>query len=272
MLFFFVLCIFLSSFLQNRHIINPIKKKIDKEKFLVTSNGSTTMSPLLEMLSEEFSKINPSFSYQKSETGSAAAVTSVIQGVSDLGDMSRKLKNEEISENIVQKTLALDGIAIIVNNSNPIINLESKEIKEIFEGKVKNWSEIYPNFNSKISVVGREDASGTREEFENKLNVFDPNYHIILNESGDISAKVSNCESAIGYVSIASVSGNVHKIKVDGIVCSYENIKNGTYPINRPFLQIYKKKLKNEAIEKWFKFLETKNAEKIIDSYFNRNN
>ncbi|MCL2312184.1 MAG: substrate-binding domain-containing protein, partial [Firmicutes bacterium] len=148
--------------------------------------------------------------------------------------------------------------------NNMVSNLSLDSLRNIFKKKIKNWSEIVPKFDVPITVIGREEASGTREGFE-KISG-DSQYDIILPESGDISAKVSNEDGAIGYISLPSVSNKVQKVNINDVECNPKNIKNGEYAISRPFIQIYEENLENEILNKWLEFLKSEDAKKIIES------
>jgi phosphate transport system substrate-binding protein len=259
-------CILLVLYIPKK-IIEPAGNAVIQKSSRIRSTGSTSMSRLLNILGEEFTRLNPGIIYEKNETGSGAAILSVINNDVDLGDVSRSLKKDEISEKINRSTVALDGIAVIVNQENTIDNLTSDQLKDINESRIRDWSEISENnYLGKIIVIGRENSSGTRDGFESAFEIKDPQYDIILSESGDIAAKVGSEKTAIGYISFASASSRVRALKIDGIECNFENIRDKKYPAWRPFLQIYHKNSNNFLIKKWFDFLETHNAKKIIEN------
>lgn len=240
----------------------------DREKNLsgkITLNGSTSMARLVDSLGEEFSKYNPDIIIEKSDTGSGAAVSSVLSGISMIGNLSRPLRKNEAHEQLEEVLIALDGIALIVNKENPIDELSTENIVKVFKGKVLNWSEL-GGINSSITLIGREESSGTREGFEQALglNNLHISYDVELPESGDIISKVSNDQSAIGYISTASISGNIKALKIDGIYPTSENIINGSYIVQRPFIQIFLKNSDNSLIKKWFSFICSDQAKEII--------
>ncbi len=233
----------------------------------LTISGSTSMTKLSNALGEEFSKIYPNISVEKSDTGSGAAVNSVLSATALIGDISRELKESESPQKFNQVTIAFDGIVLIVNKNNPINNLTSQQIKDIFHSKITNWQEVGGN-NQPIILIGREESSGTRENFE---NIFNPegyhiNYHAEFPESGDIISKVSSDSSAIGYISLASTSDNIKALSIDGIKATNENIINNVYTLKRPFIQIYLKDTENIIIEKWFEFIRSEKGQQIISN------
>ena len=260
--------IFLSGCAQRFIEYDYLNKSIVDEENIsgrITSSGSTSMTKLLNSLGESFQEEYPGLSIEKSDTGSGAAITSVLDGSCMLGDISRYLKESEEPWKFNQEVIALDGIAIILNKSNTINNLSSEQIKDIFTGKISYWSEI-GGLDLPITLIGREEASGTREGFEQifNLNKSKVLYDAEFPEAGDVLSKVGVDESCVGYISISSVSGNVKAINIDGISPTEENIVNKTYVVQRPFIQIYLKNNTESVLKKWFEFVFSEKGKKII--------
>ncbi len=101
--------------------------------------GSTSVSPIMEKLVEGYQELNPEVTIDIQATGSSAGISGVMEGTVDIGMSSRDLKEAEAAE-VNGLTIAYDGIAVIVNNNNPVDNLTSEQIKEIFTGTVTNWT------------------------------------------------------------------------------------------------------------------------------------
>ncbi len=249
---------------KNENFICSDIPSLNKTKNTIKSTGSTSMSHIISVLASDFRTLYPEYSYEKSETGSGTAPYLVKSGEADIGDMSRYMNNEEKSNNLETKCIARDGIAVIINNKNKISNLSSENLRDIFSKKINDWSEVSDEFSGRIITVGREEGSGTRDGFENGLEIKNSNYDIILPESGDISAKVSNEPKAIGYISLASMSPNIHAININNTACNAENIKNNIYLLIRPFLQVFDKSNNSEAMKMWFEFLNSEHAKSII--------
>ena len=107
----------------------------------VTLAGSTSVSPVMEVLADKYKELNPNVTIEIQQSGSSAGISSAIEGVCDLGMSSRDLKDSEAAElKCVQ--IAMDGIVVIVNNENTITNLTSDQIKGIFTGEILDWAEI----------------------------------------------------------------------------------------------------------------------------------
>ncbi|MFQ9980517.1 MAG: substrate-binding domain-containing protein, partial [Finegoldia magna] len=115
-------------------------KNSQKGKIVVA--GSTSVSPLMEKLAEAYKGMYPEVEIEIQSTGSSAGMNSAIEGVCDIGMASRELKDKE-KEQLKAQPIAIDGIAVIVNKENTkATDLTLEQVKDIFTGKVKSWSEI----------------------------------------------------------------------------------------------------------------------------------
>lgn len=231
----------------------------------ITINGSTSMTKLCNALGEQFMLDNPGTTVEKADTGSGSAVKAVKDGTALIGDLSRNLKGDEQGEDLQTVTIALDGIAVVVNKDNPVEDLTKDNLKKVFTGEISNWLEVGGD-DTPITVIGREESSGTREGFETIIDSLgDCKYHAEYPEAGDIVSKISTDKGAIGYASLFSVSGNIKSVKIDGVSATTQNISNGTYPIQRPFNQVFLKNSEDELIKKWFEFVRSDKGRKIIE-------
>ena len=134
--------------------------------------GSTSMEKLCEALSESFMEANPSVTVTTEYTGSGAGLESLAAGSIDIGNSSRHVKEEESSNGLVENVIALDGIAVIVDVGNSTVELTSDQLAQIYKGELTNWSEL-GGADEAIVVIGRESGSGTRDAFEELLEVAD---------------------------------------------------------------------------------------------------
>lgn len=231
----------------------------------LTLNGSTSMTKLCNSLGESFMQRYPDIVVEKSDTGSGAAVKSVMEGTAILGDLSRELKESETNGSLTSVTIALDGIAVVVNSNNNIDNISKQTLIDIFTGKISKWSELGGK-DAPIRLIGREASSGTRDGFESSLELTDnpPKYDAEYPETGDVVSKVGNDENAIGYCSLFSVSGNIKALKIDSVEINKATISDGSYPIQRPFIQIYNNNVKNSLVPVWFSFIGSEEGRAII--------
>ena len=104
--------------------------------------GSTSVEPLMAAFAEAYQELNPNVKIDITAPGSGAGITAAIDGSADIGMSFRELSDEEISEVAGFDAIAVDGIAVIVNNDNPISGLTLEQVKEIYLGEITSWSEI----------------------------------------------------------------------------------------------------------------------------------
>lgn len=104
--------------------------------------GSSSVTPVMEKLKEAYSALNPDVTIEVQQSDSTTGVTNALDGICDIGMASRELKDSEIEKGALGTVIALDGIAVIVNNENPTEELSSEQIKDIYTGNVTDWSEL----------------------------------------------------------------------------------------------------------------------------------
>lgn len=206
----------------------------------VATEGSTSMEYLIGALGEAFMQEHPDISFTYNPTGSGAGITAVDSGRCDIGLSSRKLKADEEAK-LNGQTVALDGIVIVVNPSNKINDLTLEQIKDIYTGKITNWKEVGGD-DLPVVLIGREAGSGTRDGFETVIDAKDScKYRQELTSTGDVITTVSRNPNAVGYASHASLSSKIKSLTVNGVTATEENIKNGSYQLQRPFLLVTSK-------------------------------
>ena len=105
----------------------------------IAVGGSTSVAPVMQKLADAYKAINPDVEIEIQQTGSGAGITATIEGAVDLGMSSRELKDEEKDKGIEGLTIAMDGIAVIVNKENTVEDLTSEQIRQIFTGEVTEW-------------------------------------------------------------------------------------------------------------------------------------
>lgn len=103
--------------------------------------GSTSVYPLMEKLQEAYMNLNPDVKFEVQSNGSSQGIKSTIDGSYDIGMSSRELTEDEVSQ-LNRHVLAIDGIAVIVNNENPVENLNTQDITGIYTGEITKWSEV----------------------------------------------------------------------------------------------------------------------------------
>lgn len=108
----------------------------------ITISGSSSVTPVMQALKEEYEELNPGMVIELQQSDSTTGITAAVEGVSDIGMSSREIKDGELEGDMKSHTIARDGLAIIVNDQNPITNLTKEQVKEIYTGQVKTWSEL----------------------------------------------------------------------------------------------------------------------------------
>ncbi|MGN0379027.1 MAG: phosphate ABC transporter substrate-binding protein [Butyrivibrio sp.] len=237
-----------------------------KDSGSVSTDGSTSMEKVIGALSEDFQN-NTGITVTYNPTGSSAGIQAVQEGRCDIGLSSRSLKDEEKSAGLEETTLALDGIAVIVNKDNSVADLTVEQIASIYTGEVTNWKDLGGN-DAEIVVIGREAGSGTRDGFESITGTKDAcKYRQELTSTGDVITTVAGNPDAIGYASLASVKDTVKMLTVGGVTASEETVKDGTYVIQRPFILVTKKDTKlSDSAQKFFDYATSADASEIISA------
>lgn len=231
----------------------------------VSTDGSTSMSSVIGALGEAFENDNPGVTFTYNPTGSGSGITAVSEGRCDIGLSSRALKDEETASGLTGTVLALDGIAIIVNNENPVSDLDTDTIAKIYTGEITNWSEVGGN-DGEIVLIGREAGSGTRDGFESITGTEGAcQYRQELTSTGDVITTVSTNPNAIGYASLASVKDTVKALTVNRVAPTEETVKDGSYVIQRPFVLVTKTDTAlSETAQKFFDYITSADASAII--------
>lgn len=234
----------------------------------VSTNGSTSMESVIGILSEQFMNDNPDVTITYDATGSGTGIEAVSNGTCDIGLASRNLKDEESAKGLTATEVALDGIAIIVNENCPVDDLSVEEIAAIFTGEVTDWSEY--GGNGEIACIGREAGSGTRDGFESITGTEDACVLTQeLTSTGAVIAAVQSSENAIGYASFSAVEGQegIKVLTVGGVECTSDNIADGSYVVQRPFNLVTKDDAElSEAAQAFFDFMTSKDANELIIS------
>ena len=204
-------------------------------------DGSTTVGPIAKAFAEYYMSKNPGVNITVSESGSGNGAKALINGMCDIADMSRFMKDEEFKAAVakgiypVGTVIAIDGLAVIVHPSCPVQGLTTDQIRDIYTGTITNWKEL-GGPNVAIVMISRDTNSGTYESFEtlvlNKQKISDKAEYV--GSSGAIRSRVQSTPAAIGYVGLGFVDKTVKAIKVNGVYPDNAAVTSGAYPIARP--------------------------------------
>lgn len=238
----FTRILFILAFLGNMLLLNAQRIK-----------GSDTLLPLSQRMAETYMKGHPESRLTVTGGGSGVGIASLLEGTTDIAQASRLIKPEEQERfraaNRIprEKIMAYDGLAVVVNPSNPVNRLTREQLEGIFTGKITNWKEVGGE-NKKIIVYTRETSSGTYDFFKQhvlKRKEF-TNRALSMPASGTIVQSISQTPGAIGYVGLPYIG------KLKALAISYdqgksyaaptfENAATGKYPIVRPLYYYYER-------------------------------
>lgn len=232
----------------------------------VSMAGSTSMEKLANATAESFMAKYSGVTVTAEFTGSSAGVEAVTAGSVDIGNASRALKDAEKEAGIVENIVAIDGIAVVVDPANTVVDLTKEQLISVYTGETKNWSEL-GGADAPIVVVGREASSGTRSAFEELLEIEDACvYASELDSTGAVIAKVAATPGAIGYVSLDAINETVVAVSLEGVAANAENIKAGNYFLSRPFVMATKGEIseQSEAVQAYFEYLASEEGKEVI--------
>ena len=230
----------------------------------VATGGSTSMKNVIAALTEGFAEVEPGVTVSYDPTGSGAGITGAADKTLDIGLSSRALKDDEKAD-VEGTTIALDGIAIIVNNASKVEDLTVDQLKQMFTGEITNWSEVGGD-DGEIVLIGREAGSGTRDGFESIVDVKDScKYAQELTATGAVISAVEANPLAIGYASLSAVGDTVKMVTVGGVECSEDTVKDGSYEVQRPFVFVTNKSVAlSEQAQAFFDFATSADAADLI--------
>jgi phosphate transport system substrate-binding protein len=229
-------------------------------KEIIRVEGSDTMVNLAQAWAEEYNKSHPEVSIQVSGGGSGVGIASLIDGMSNMANASRKMKKEELArakqntgKEPQEVVVGLDALAVYVHKENPIESISIEELAEIYgdDGAITNWSQLgIQNVSCKtgeITRISRQNNSGTYHYFREAVLGKGRDYKLgSIDQSGskDVVALVSRTPCGIGYSGMGYRTDEVKWLKISqkkgetGVEPSVASASDGTYPIARP-LQIY---------------------------------
>jgi phosphate transport system substrate-binding protein len=209
--------------------------------YVIEVGGSTSVTPLMEKFAEAYAGVRPNVKININPTGSGDGIKNA--GVLyQIGMSSRELTPAEQGQGLREETIAIDGIALIVNRANPLENLALEQIRDIYSGSISDWGVVSGGAKQgRIALVSREAGSGTRGAFEELVGL--KQLAAGANEStstGAIKAGIAQNSDAIGYISLGSLDDSVKALPVGGVAANNANVVNGSYKLARPFIVLLK--------------------------------
>ncbi len=254
---------------QNAYEDNLVKMGISPASVTLTQKGSDTLLELCQLWSEDFHADNSWITVEVSGGGSSTGITALVNGQVDLAQASRKIKASEIEAaqandvNPVEFKVAIDGIAIITHQDNPVDVLTVEQLRGIYNGSITNWNQVGGN-DEAITLYGRQSTSGTyeffwehvlqKENYSQEMNMLSGNSAIVAAVQGD--------EGGIGYVGIgyADASGiNVLDLKKNDTATAYspldaDAVQSGAYDLSR-YLYIYTDGTPTDQVSRWLSWI-----------------
>ena len=234
----------------------------------VTLAGSTSMEKLANAMNEAFMEKYPNVSATAEFTVSSAGIESLTAGSVDIGDASRALSDDEKSQGVVENIVAIDGIAVITDTANTVTDIKSEDLAKVYTGEITNWKDL-GGPDEQIVVIGREAGSGTRDAFEELMDVKDScKYAQELDSTGAVLAKVAATPGAVGYVSLDVLDDTVNGLKINSVEPTEDNILAGDYVLQRPFVMATKGEISEQSkqVQAYFDFINSADGQNVIKS------
>lgn len=206
-------------------------------------SGSTSVQPLAEELAQAFMKKYPKVSIAITGGGSGVGVKDAAAGSVNIGNASRDLKPEELAQGLVPTVIARDAVAVVVHPTNPVNNLTTEQVRDIFTGKITKWNEV-GGPNAPIIVNSRTAPSGTLDFFvehflgEEKIAATAKQHA----SNGLVRQAVAANENAIGFISMGYLDNTVKAPNLDGQKVDMAAARSGAYQVVRNFNMITKGK------------------------------
>lgn len=205
------------------------------QKGTIDIAGGTAHIPVMKEAAKRIMSVNPDIHITVAGGGSGVGVKQVGEGLVAIGNTGRALKKDEIEKyGLVTFPFAIDGVAVVIHPSSKIKSLTSKQVTDIYTGKITDWKEVGGEAGA-INVYGREDGSGTREVFTDKVinNATAAASMNVVNSNGAMKTSVAQDKRAIGYVGIGYLDKSVKAPLLDGMTATQENAASGKYKIVR---------------------------------------
>jgi phosphate transport system substrate-binding protein len=204
-------------------------------------DGSTTVGPIADAFAEAFKGKNPDVAITISKTGSGDGAAALVENRCDIAMMSRFMKETEFKKAVdngvlpVAHVIAMDGVCVVLHPSNPIGELTIEQVRDIYAGKITNWSQL-GGVNRPIVAISRDTSSGTYEVFNEivmkKEKMADSVEYV--NSNPQAHARLRNTEGAIAYVGLGFLDRFVKPVKLNGVMPNRSTIARGIFPISRP--------------------------------------
>jgi len=241
-----------------------------KQENRVSTQGSTTVLPIVQKAAENFMKANPDIEVSVRGGGSGVGIAAIMDSTVDIGMSSRRIKNSEILNarkkgvSVFETSIAKDGMAIVVHPANPINSISIDQVQKIFTGEIKNWSSLGGSDDT-IVAMSRDTSSGTYEVFnELVLRGTKLRTDAIMSVSNrEVAENVKNTKGAIGYVGLAFLSDDLKVLTVEGIRPNDDTVGSGAYKLARD-LYLYTNGEPSGLAKRFVDFILSSEGQKFV--------
>jgi phosphate transport system substrate-binding protein len=191
------------------------------EKQTLTVEGSTTVGPIADAFAEAFMRKYPGLSVTVKKTGSGDGAKALVDGLCDVATMSRFMKDKEYAGAVakgflpVAHVVAMDGVTVVVHPSNPVKDLTTEQVRDIYMGKITNWKGL-GGADQEIVAYSRDTSSGTYETFHGlvvKGQKMAPGVEYVASNP-DMHKHVSTTRGAVGYLGLGFVDEKIKALKI----------------------------------------------------------
>lgn len=197
--------------------------------------GGTAHVQVMEEAAKRIMTAHPNIQITVAGGGSGVGVQKVGEGLVQIGNTGRALSEQEIQKHGLKSfAFAIDGVAVVVHPSSTVKNLSTQQIRDLFAGKITDWKDVGGK-EGKVTLYTRDEASGTREVFWEKLlgkGEVAGNASVVAS-NGAMKTAVAGDTQGMGYVSIGHVDQSVASVMVDGVEPSQSNAMSGAYKVTR---------------------------------------
>jgi len=242
----------------------------------VNISGSTSVSHIMDVLAEQYNQSHPDSYVAVQGIGSSAGITMVNKGVAELGMSSRYLTEAEYNQELIVQPIAFDGLAVVINKTNPVNNLSREQLTQIYLGRIDNWNQVGGE-DRNIAVVTRENSSGSRYSFESLLGLtkvvnqrlvsnINPE-NLVVNSNSMVKTIVNHNPQAIGFVSLGSVDKSIKAISFEKVQPTSKNISNNKYELARPFLILHNRNRLSNTGQAFIHYITSDEGQAIIKDY-----
>jgi phosphate transport system substrate-binding protein len=212
-------------------------------KLLIT--GSNTMAPMMVAVGKRFSATRPGVQIEVQTGGSGRGIDDAMKGKADIGMASRALTDKE--SGLYSFAIARDGVCLVVHKNNPVRSLSNRQVSDIYNGKINNWSKVGGK-DAPIVPINAKEGMGSVDLFTHYFDIkyADIKAQIVVSDNLErVKALIEN-PNGITYMSIGTAQKQVAAgdpiklLPTDGVAATTKNVRTGNFPVSRPLLLLTK--------------------------------